>query len=268
MGLKKVFPLPNGFFHTPPMSDFDRYQYIRQGQKALLEFVKKARLRGGPINWAFDHEENGVMVYRGMDPTFPPGQEVVYLNVTEVEATLDEASALMTAGDDGSRDYCATYNKDEVVDMQLLYHLAKATAEHPHNSIAIKWRAFTSNTPLSVCATWSTWSIATTSRSTISKDLAASSRPLSSLRLSPTCTNLSALCAATCTAGRHFHQKSEKRRHVDCIPLVSTGRPRRAAPMGSQYRRQVTCDQVLFNARAQLSPRTRAEPRSQACAPP
>ncbi|CAK4611555.1 hypothetical protein AeMF1_000883 [Aphanomyces euteiches] len=148
MGLKKVFPLPAGFFHTPPMSDFDRYQYIRHGQKALLDFVKKARLRGGPIHWAFDHEENGVMVYRGLDPTLPRGQEVVYLNVTQVEATLDEASALMTAGEDGSRDYCATYNKDEVVDMQLLYHLAKATAEHPHNSIAIKWRAFTSNTPL------------------------------------------------------------------------------------------------------------------------
>ncbi|CAK4080178.1 unnamed protein product [Aphanomyces euteiches] len=148
MGVKKLFPLPEGFFHAPPISDLERFQYIRQGQKNLLQFVAKARLRGGPIQWTFDHEANGVMVYRGKDLSLPAGRQVVYLNVTEVEATLDEAAAIMSAGEDGTRDYCATYNRDEIVDLKLLYQLAKAVPEHPHNSVTIKWRAFTTNTPM------------------------------------------------------------------------------------------------------------------------
>ncbi|CAK4080173.1 unnamed protein product [Aphanomyces euteiches] len=148
MGLKKVLPLPDGFFRTPPLSDLERYQQIRYGQKALFEFVEKTRLRGGPISWVFDHEIKGVMVYRGKDFTLPAGHEAVYLNVTEVQGTLDEAAYMMSAGEDGSRDYCTTYYKDTVVDLKTLYSIATPTAEHPHNSIAIKWRALTTNTPL------------------------------------------------------------------------------------------------------------------------
>ncbi|CAK4622465.1 hypothetical protein AeMF1_003053 [Aphanomyces euteiches] len=148
MAPKAVLPLPDGFFRVPPLADVNRHQYIRQGQKTLLEFVEKARLRGGPINWTFDYEANGVMVYRGLDFSLPAGHQTVFLNVMEVHGTLDEAADIMNAGPDGTRDYCATYNNDEVLDMKTLYPIAHATPEHPHNSIAIKWRSFTTNNPL------------------------------------------------------------------------------------------------------------------------
>ncbi|CAK4086391.1 unnamed protein product [Aphanomyces euteiches] len=88
------------------------------------------------------------MVYRSLDFSLPAGHQTVFLNVMEVHGTLDEAADIMNAGPDGTRDYCATYNNDEVLDMKTLYPIAHATPEHPHNSIAIKWRSFTTNNPL------------------------------------------------------------------------------------------------------------------------
>ncbi|RHY71338.1 hypothetical protein DYB38_013910, partial [Aphanomyces astaci] len=141
-------PLPDGFFSTPPLSDNLRHEYIRQSQRSLVDFVAKTRLRGGPISWTFDHEHHGVTVYRGKDMHLPSGYRTVYLNVTEVQATLDEAASIMSAGADGRRDYCATYHNDQVVDLKNLYPLATPTPSHPHNSISIKWRAVTANNPL------------------------------------------------------------------------------------------------------------------------
>ncbi|ETV71366.1 hypothetical protein H257_13264 [Aphanomyces astaci] len=146
--MKVKVPLPDGFFSTPPLSDNLRHEYIRQSQRSLVDFVAKTRLRGGPISWTFDHEHHGVTVYRGKDMHLPSGYRTVYLNVTEVQATLDEAASIMSAGADGRRDYCATYHNDQVVDLKNLYPLATPTPSHPHNSISIKWRAVTANNPL------------------------------------------------------------------------------------------------------------------------
>ncbi|RHY26871.1 hypothetical protein DYB32_007213 [Aphanomyces invadans] len=146
--MKVKVPLPDGFFITPPLSENLRHEYIRQGQRSLIDFVEKTRLRGGPIQWTLDHTHHNVTVYRGKDMTLPSGHRTVYLNMTEVQATLDEAASIMSAGADGRRDYCATYHKDHVVDLKTLYPLAVPTPSHPHNSIAIKWRAVSINTPL------------------------------------------------------------------------------------------------------------------------
>ncbi|CAK4072971.1 unnamed protein product [Aphanomyces euteiches] len=134
---KLKLPLPRGFFSCPPLCPEARNEYIHQGQQALFELVERTRLRGGPIEWTFDRESHGVSVYRGVDPV---KGDMLYLRTTQVQASLKEAAQLFGAGTNG-RDYCATYGKDQTLDIASLYTLANPTPEHPHNTILIKWVA-------------------------------------------------------------------------------------------------------------------------------
>ncbi|CAK4359305.1 unnamed protein product [Aphanomyces euteiches] len=143
MTKKLVLPVPQGFFRCPPLTPAAKRRYVRHGQRALVDLVQKSQLRNGPIEWTLDHETSGVRVYRGHDPET---SSLVYLNVTDIHATLEEAAALMSAGD-GSRDYCATY-LDNILDAQPLYTITTRTEDHPHNAVTIKWRVLSSKSAL------------------------------------------------------------------------------------------------------------------------
>ncbi|KAH9103909.1 hypothetical protein AeMF1_019874 [Aphanomyces euteiches] len=143
MTKKLVLPVPQGFFRCPPLTPAAKRRYVRHGQRALVDLVQKSQLCNGPIEWTLDHETSGVRVYCGHDPET---SSLVYLNVTDIHATLEEAAALMSAGD-GSRDYCATY-LDNILDAQPLYTITTPTEDHPHNAVTIKWRVLSSKSAL------------------------------------------------------------------------------------------------------------------------
>ncbi|KAF0701034.1 Aste57867_8480 [Aphanomyces stellatus] len=140
VGLKH--PLPPNFFVCPQTTPDEDAAWIATGLSALKALVRDTQLEGGSIPWTLDYDSNGLQIYWGSDMGHNANSNsssLVFMSVTELQGTLDEAAALhMADTHDEYHTYNEKYNKD-VIDCAVLKTLAPATEDHPHNYIGLKW---------------------------------------------------------------------------------------------------------------------------------
>ncbi|CAK4076459.1 unnamed protein product [Aphanomyces euteiches] len=140
------FPLPANFFRCPPLKAEEKERILKSGESTSADMVMYSRVTGGPIKWNLSVDEASMKIYKGEDPSAPPGV-VAYLGVTEVMATIDEVVNLFrTDTTEEYQEYCKMFMKD-LLDGQILYTLRKRTPENPHHLAAIKWFAIASPIP-------------------------------------------------------------------------------------------------------------------------
>ncbi|CAK4443878.1 unnamed protein product [Aphanomyces euteiches] len=134
------FPLPQEYFPPPNFNETQKEILIQTGLEALTKLVRDTRLRGGPIDWILDYDEQGVQIYWGSD--IGHAKETVFMSVTELQATLDEADEIHESDDDFSyREFSDRFN-DDVCDCRIIETLAPKTPTHPHNYVGVKWLCF------------------------------------------------------------------------------------------------------------------------------
>ncbi|RHY46920.1 hypothetical protein DYB34_010390 [Aphanomyces astaci] len=111
-------PLPPDFFQCPVLTSSEADAMIASGVNALKHLVMHARLDDtSAYKWKLEHATQDLQVYVGSDLTKAKGT-VVFMSVTELHATLDEAASL----------------------------LETRTPTYPRNYIGLKW--FVQETPL------------------------------------------------------------------------------------------------------------------------
>ncbi|CAK4439345.1 unnamed protein product [Aphanomyces euteiches] len=127
-------PVPDDFFNLPPLAP-DKIQELRavgyRAQRDLLEYTK---LTGGPVEWTLHTNESKVQVYTAREGNLP-----LFLGTTEVESTLDEVRAILTAPTTSDvRRVNAAYFPD-VLDEVRLYTLSTPTEDRPHHLSSVSW---------------------------------------------------------------------------------------------------------------------------------
>ncbi|KAF0701053.1 Aste57867_8499 [Aphanomyces stellatus] len=141
-GRRLTHPLPANFFTCPSYTDGQSDAMIQTGIHALKKLLVNSRLDGGMIPWKLDQATRDLQIYVGSTK----GDRTVFMSVTELHATLDEAAGLHRAETrDTYAAFVRRYNKD-VIDSALLATLASPTNEFPHNYIGLKW--FVQETPM------------------------------------------------------------------------------------------------------------------------
>ncbi|OQS04010.1 hypothetical protein THRCLA_03708 [Thraustotheca clavata] len=146
--MKPKLPLPPNYFSSPALSKEDECHLIKRGLNSLTDLVLSSRFDGGPIQWMLDSNEDGVRIFRGLDPFAPPGVSTCFCGVMEIQATLPEVAALFRLDTTQLfQEYCARFAKD-LLDCASLYTLAAPTETHPHNYIGVKWLAVGLPTPV------------------------------------------------------------------------------------------------------------------------
>ncbi|RLO13531.1 hypothetical protein DYB28_001125 [Aphanomyces astaci] len=139
-------PLPPDFFQCPVLTSSEADAMIASGVDALKHLVMHARLDDtSAYKWKLERATQDLQVYVGSDLTKSKGT-VVFMSVTELHATLDEAASLLECDtSDSYRTFIQRYNKD-VIDCAVLATLAPRTPTYPRNYIGLKW--FVQETPL------------------------------------------------------------------------------------------------------------------------
>ncbi|ETW07141.1 hypothetical protein H310_01770 [Aphanomyces invadans] len=132
-------PLPTDFFKCPNLTQSETDALIQTGVGALKHLVLHARLDdSSPYMWKLERATQDLQVYVGSDLS-KAKSDVVFMSVTELHATLDEAAALLECDTNESyRTFMQRYNKD-VIDCAMLTTLAPRTPEYPRNYIGLKW---------------------------------------------------------------------------------------------------------------------------------
>ncbi|CAK4510327.1 unnamed protein product [Aphanomyces euteiches] len=130
-------PLPVDFFVCPQTAPHEESALIQTGLTALTHLVRDSQLENGPIAWKPYYDSDGLQIYLATE--LGSSENIIFMSVTEVEGTLEEAAALHTADTtEEYRKFSERYSKD-LIDCAVLKTLAAPTREHPHNYIGLKW---------------------------------------------------------------------------------------------------------------------------------
>ncbi|CAK4683295.1 hypothetical protein AeMF1_004109 [Aphanomyces euteiches] len=145
---KLKIPVPPGFFKCPPLSEDEETVFIQQALTSFTTLLRLTRMKGGAVDWTLVEEIDAVKIYQGVPPQSYNDNGSLYMSSTEIQATLEEAAAVMDMSTDAKhKDFCEKFSKD-VVDSASLYDLALPTPEHPRNYIGIKWVVYDMPSPL------------------------------------------------------------------------------------------------------------------------
>ncbi|KAF0701025.1 Aste57867_8471 [Aphanomyces stellatus] len=146
--LKAKLPLPPDFFTCPPLTQVQEAALIDAALGSLTSALRLSRLRGGPITWTQDSHTDGVALYVGASSH---ERTNLYLSVTSIHATLEEAASLMDVSTQAKYKQYGTTVKKDFLDCMSLYDLALPTPAHPHNYIGVKWCLYELPTSLVMC---------------------------------------------------------------------------------------------------------------------
>ncbi|CAK4080181.1 unnamed protein product [Aphanomyces euteiches] len=138
-------PLPPNFFQSPAYAPGQTNAIMETGVEALKHLVLNARLDGsGPHKWKLEHANRQVQIY--VDGNLGRCKDTIFMSVTEIHATLDEAAALHRCDtQEAYRQFIKRFNRD-VIDGAILKTLAPPTEDFPRNYIGLKW--FVQETPV------------------------------------------------------------------------------------------------------------------------
>ncbi|RHY30102.1 hypothetical protein DYB32_004612 [Aphanomyces invadans] len=143
-----TFPLPDECFSSPELTRSGEEELIRMGLDALKLLVRETRVdrAGGPVNWTLDHDADGLQIYVGSE--IGKAKETVFMSITEMPATLDEAANLHASDTNKEfHEFITKYNPD-LCDCRVIKTLAPTTPKHPYNYIGIKWFCLESPPPV------------------------------------------------------------------------------------------------------------------------
>ncbi|CAK4097907.1 unnamed protein product [Aphanomyces euteiches] len=127
-------PVPDDFFHPPPLSP-DKIEELRAiGHRAKRDVLEYSKLTGGPVEWTLITSDAKTQVYTAREGNLP-----LFLGTTEIETTLDETRAIFTAPTTAdARRVNAAYLPD-VLDEVRLYTLSAPTEDRPHHFSFVSW---------------------------------------------------------------------------------------------------------------------------------
>ncbi|KAH9168640.1 hypothetical protein AeNC1_017885 [Aphanomyces euteiches] len=127
-------PVPDNFFNPPPLSPGKIEELRAIGHRAKRDLLEYSKLTGGPVEWTLRNNDAKTQIYSAREGNVP-----LFLGVTELETTLDEARAIFTAvTTSDARRVNAAYLPD-VLDEVRLYTLSTPTKDRPHHFCFVSW---------------------------------------------------------------------------------------------------------------------------------
>ncbi|CAK4769992.1 unnamed protein product [Aphanomyces euteiches] len=127
-------PVPDNFFNPPPLSPGKIEELRAIGHRAKRDVLEYSKLTGGPVEWTLRNNDAKTQIYSAREGNVP-----LFLGVTELETTLDEARAIFTAvTTSDARRVNAAYLPD-IQDEVRLYTLSTPTKDRPHHFCFVSW---------------------------------------------------------------------------------------------------------------------------------
>ncbi|EQC33822.1 hypothetical protein SDRG_08505 [Saprolegnia diclina VS20] len=149
MPTKKRFPLPDDFFHAPPLSEADADAYRARADVNLTNLIASATSPMKLQTWTPIGRTSGVNLFQMHSSALPANASYVpYRAVARISATIDEVAALHAFE---TRAKCFEYMRcyaSDILDIIPLYSLRDRSPDAPHRQTYVKWAAVQS--PLSV----------------------------------------------------------------------------------------------------------------------
>ncbi|KAF0717074.1 Aste57867_2512 [Aphanomyces stellatus] len=140
--------LPPNFFLCPPLSDEEHAHIKALAITTAMDIVEKTRLdNSGAIHWTLQSDEGELQIFRGVDPTSPPGSSL-HCGYMQITGTLDEVMDLFRTDTPAQIERHTRRFAQDASDAITLYTIATRTHDTPHRRVNIKWQGFQS--PLSL----------------------------------------------------------------------------------------------------------------------